>query len=197
MDPIQIGIGIGAVCCIGIVIIYAIEPSSADKGRIISAPPLARFITHVGQYGVGPVAIGCTLSPTMRSWCLQLYPPGPVQQGIGLLLGILGFVILAWGKAQLGQHFSPCYKARVPTGLVDTGLYGWVRHPLYSAAMLGLLGVCLFTSSLVLIATAIIVVFTMRRCAMAEEEALSGTFPAYKAYMHSTGRFFPKLVHAG
>ncbi|XAM01143.1 isoprenylcysteine carboxylmethyltransferase family protein [Phycisphaeraceae bacterium D3-23] len=78
-------------------------------------------------------------------------------------------------------------------GLVTTGLFGWVRHPIYalSVLMVVLTAVAVMSWPMALVAAAHITMMNLK--ARREEQALLGVFgDAYRDYMKTTGRFVPR-----
>ena len=111
----------------------------------------------------------------------------PVQILATLLTvtGTLGSVIAA---ARLGRSFSILPEAR---RLVTSGPYAVIRHPLYLAEMIGILGATLqFRQpwALMLGCSAIAVLYWRT---IFEERVLTQAYPEYAAYKGSTRRFIP------
>lgn len=130
---------------------------------------------------------------------LFLFPLGgdTTLRIIGLILiGLGGLVILlgAWehqARNQALPYITPEPNKNV--GLVDTGIYRYIRHPLYSGVILGAFGVALAHGHIapIIIAAVIAVFFTSK--SIFEESLLRQTYPAYADYMKRTGRFLPGL----
>lgn len=80
------------------------------------------------------------------------------------------------------------------TALVTTGIYGYIRHPLYSSLLLLAWGVFFKSPSLfgglLVLASTIFLYFTARAD---EAECVRFFGPAYQAYMGRTERFVPYL----
>jgi protein-S-isoprenylcysteine O-methyltransferase Ste14 len=95
---------------------------------------------------------------------------------------------------QLGRHWTMAIVPRQTSGLVTTGIYGWVRHPIYSLSMALMLCTLLVlpTVPMALVAALHILVFVLK--ARREEEHLRAAFgEEYEAYCRSVGRFVPRL----
>ena len=110
----------------------------------------------------------------------------------GLSLIALGWLLSAYVMLWLGRSFSVMPQAR---RLVTTGPYGIVRHPLYLAEEMAVLGVSILYLSPA--AVAIVVVhwlFQLRRMGN-EEKVLSATFPEYSAYSERTPKLIPCLFY--
>ena len=95
----------------------------------------------------------------------------------------------AWG----GTPPSPVPNGAV--GLVTRGPYRWVRHPMYTAVILIVVGIAARSGSIVILAetAALVVLFNLK--ARWEEHRLTEIFPGYPRYREVTGRFLPVRRH--
>jgi protein-S-isoprenylcysteine O-methyltransferase Ste14 len=130
---------------------------------------------------------------------LIVYPLGgstPLRI-VGLALIAVGFAVLMiaiW--EHLRRNATLPYVTPTPNmhvGLVETGLYAHVRHPIYSGVLTGAVGVALAHGHLVpmIVALVMIIFFTFK--SRHEERLLRAIYPEYAAYMTHTGRFLPFL----
>jgi protein-S-isoprenylcysteine O-methyltransferase Ste14 len=112
---------------------------------------------------------------------------------LGLVAGVLGLVLLASAVLSLGASLTVLPRPRERGGVVVSGVYRAVRHPIYGAVLLLALGWSLVESPLGLIGTALLaVVFDLK--ARVEEAWLTERHPAYEAYLERTRqRFVPGL----
>lgn len=79
-------------------------------------------------------------------------------------------------------------------GLVTTGLFRWVRHPIYALSVLMVVLTAVACMSWPMALAALAHVTMMNLKARREEQALIGVFgDAYRDYMKTTGRFVPRL----
>ena len=126
-------------------------------------------------------------------YALPLLPLSPLdivgQAGSAVLMaGGAAFALftLAW----LGRSFSIMAEAR---GVVTSGPYAVVRHPLYLAEGIANFGACLQFAFLPALALfAVQSVFQVRRM-LNEEAVLRQVFPDYGAYMQRTARLIPGI----
>jgi protein-S-isoprenylcysteine O-methyltransferase Ste14 len=111
-----------------------------------------------------------------------------VPLAVPLLL--LGMSWAIWSLRTLGRCFSILPEVR---GLVTSGPYRWVRHPVYLGEMIAVLGLLL-----PILSTRNVIVFTLF-CALQlwrtrhEEAGLAATFPEYGEYRQRTSRLLPGL----
>jgi protein-S-isoprenylcysteine O-methyltransferase Ste14 len=103
-------------------------------------------------------------------------------------LTLIGSAASVFVLMQLGRSFSVMAEAR---RLVTSGVYRFVRHPLYLAEELAVIGIfiqfCSLSTALLLIAQ---IAFQLRRIHN-EEAVLAETFPEYADYMAKTARLIP------
>ena len=97
------------------------------------------------------------LAPRARaaSACLvRLFQPTPYTYAAGAMAGCAGCTLFLAAMSALGPSHSPCYSSRVPAQVTQSGPYVLVRHPLYVAYMLILLGVVLAALTLCVLVSA-------------------------------------------
>ena len=91
--------------------------------------------------------------------------------GLAYVVSILGLLLALWSMVTLGRSFGI---APADRGLVTTGPYGLVRHPLYAGellSVLGALGASLTLRNGVIVA---LLLFSLMGRIQAEEQILSG-----------------------
>ena len=107
--------------------------------------------------------------------------------GIGLLL--LGMLVVVWGIRSLGRSLTPGTEPLPGSGLVTSGAYNHVRHPIYTGLVLALTGYTLAWSNwtLALLFGFLALQYFQAKAAV-EENWLVERFPAYKSYMRRVPR---------
>ncbi|WP_035086859.1 methyltransferase family protein [Aquimarina latercula] len=117
----------------------------------------------------------------------------PFINRIGLFTFVLGVLIVLVALLQLNKNLSPFPTPKLNSKLVKTGLYKFIRHPLYAGILYVVFGYGLYIGSVfkLIIATTIYILFYFKT--KYEEEKLLEFFDEYKAYKVATGRFFPKI----
>jgi protein-S-isoprenylcysteine O-methyltransferase Ste14 len=99
-----------------------------------------------------------------------------------------GTVFTLYSLRHLGRHFGVVSDAR---GLVTSGPYRWVRHPLYAGELLTTIGLLIGVFS-PLTATAFAVGLGLQIWrAKVEEQSLTRAFPEYEAYAARTPMLIP------
>lgn len=105
-------------------------------------------------------------------------------------LVLTGNLLCIYVLSHLGRSFSIMAEARK---LVSDGPYGVVRHPLYLAEQIAILGIFVqFASLAAALLIAVHFAFQLRRM-LNEEKLLGATFPEYAAYMRRTARLVPSV----
>jgi protein-S-isoprenylcysteine O-methyltransferase Ste14 len=115
----------------------------------------------------------------------QLTLPVQALAVVLIIAGTIGAIVAARG---LGDSFSLMPEARK---LVTTGPYAVIRHPLYLAEMVGILGLVLQFEQpwALLLGTAVFGLLYWRT--IFEERVLTRAYPEYAAYRARTWRFLP------
>lgn len=110
--------------------------------------------------------------------------------GIGLTLAGLLCLLLAF--LSHGRHLTPLPAPNMKLGLKTTGIYAFVRHPMYLGVLLSVFGISLWASGGWALLMCVVLACFFNLKARAEERFLLGVYPEYEAYRNRTGRFLPK-----
>lgn len=113
--------------------------------------------------------------------------------GLALALLGLGAAFGLGGVWALGRHRTIFPQPKAHARLITHGVYGWVRHPLYTSLILIALGwSALWRSWLGLVLATALSSFLHRK-ARREEQWLRAKFPNYEAYARRVKRLIPGL----
>jgi len=116
----------------------------------------------------------------------------PVVRWIGVALSVYGLVMAPWAARTMGRNFVPGAGIVQDHGLVTTGPFRWVRHPIYSSVLALWLGATLGTLDWLLLVLWPLVVVGILRQARIEEDLLRAEFGAeYDAYAERVGAVVP------
>jgi protein-S-isoprenylcysteine O-methyltransferase Ste14 len=113
---------------------------------------------------------------------------------LGCVLALAGAAFALRSRVELGAAWSFVPKAHQGTGLVTTGPYGLVRHPIYlGLALLGAGDALAFASwpALMIVLCGIVPTFAWRARA---EEKLLGFAERYAVYRQRTNMIIPRLL---
>ncbi|WP_310529970.1 isoprenylcysteine carboxylmethyltransferase family protein [Nocardioides sp.] len=108
--------------------------------------------------------------------------------GIAAVVLCLGLAAMLWALGALGTNISVVPQARE---VISHGPYSLVRHPLYAAELLNVVGLCLATTGPgPWVVAGALVVFQVLR-ARREEALLLNELPGYAAYKERTPMLVP------
>lgn len=150
-------------------------------------------------FGGGPIGSVASLVLLAVAWRLERELPGlALDLPWSLRVGVLAVGSLAAGAVVLWslRSLPPQSRGRV---VVDSGIYGWVRHPLY-AAFLSLFnfGLAVYLDHAVYLIWALSLHPLWHLVARYEERLMVEEFGSgYTEYARRTGRFVPRLRSAG
>lgn len=118
-----------------------------------------------------------------------------------LMTASLAFVLAAvWMMRKMGnvnrrRRDPALFGFEKTTTLVEAGIFGYVRHPMYSSLMFLAWGVCLRRVEAELLAVAVAATTACILAAWVEEGENTAYFgEAYRRYMRRTKRFIPFVV---
>jgi protein-S-isoprenylcysteine O-methyltransferase Ste14 len=109
--------------------------------------------------------------------------------GVAFLVG--GGAILKSGKSALGDSYSDCKDSFLPGKLRTGGIYGYIRHPIYTGNLAMAVGIACLLPGIVSFVLISLLAFSYRLAIVREERDLLESFPEYSNYLRSTGAFLP------
>jgi protein-S-isoprenylcysteine O-methyltransferase Ste14 len=130
------------------------------------------------------------LNPRLMSWSQLGVPDGLRALGFGF--AILGLYGLLWSFRHLGKNLLASAAPSAAPTLITTGPYRWVRHPMYTAWAVTLLGYGLLTANwAVTLMAAMAFTVVVRRTSLEESQLVARFGEAYTEYAARTGRLLP------
>ena len=129
-----------------------------------------------------------------------LLPAGQVAwaRWLGMLLAALGLGVILLALLNYYQlnrnmvNVSP--EPNRGNQLVQIGVYGLVRHPIYTGVMLAAVGTALAHGHIIPLLIALVLCAFFAYKSTFEETLLMQAYPDYVAYRQRTGRFLPRVV---
>ncbi|SEJ50633.1 methyltransferase family protein [Demequina mangrovi] len=138
----------------------------------------------VGLQGLVFLAVG------VSAFLAEPWFEGSLWAGTTLiLLGLLG---MFWAGKDLGRALTPMPMPN-GEGLAAGGIYGYVRHPMYTGIMAIAVGMAVGSGRFwTLVATVVLVAFFEVKTRV-EERYLVEAYPGYAEYAARTGKFLPGM----
>jgi protein-S-isoprenylcysteine O-methyltransferase Ste14 len=115
----------------------------------------------------------------------------------GLVIIFLGMSLLFWAHFHLGKNWSPIIEKKFSKSrkLIISGPYKYIRHPIYTASFITLLGLFILSSNWLLVAIplVILILFYMSKIPREEKELIRNFGKKYINYKKKVGGLIPKL----
>ena len=111
----------------------------------------------------------------------------------GLLFMVIGIALIGLASLRLGASLSPTPVPVLRGQLTTTGLYAFMRHPIYSGVLIAVAGFTVRSGSWVTLAVALVTIVFFNRKASWEEARLGAKYESYSDYADKTPRFIPRL----
>ena len=179
------------VGCIAASIIRGVYAKQFKQARHIP-DRLDRFLTVLPVFGM----LIFPLIYIFTSWLGFADYRLPLWAGLaGVIIFCLGLWLLWRSHADLGRQWSVNVEMQDQHKLVNEGVFGRIRHPMYAAHLLWGLAQPLLLWNWVaglsmLVFSLPLYIYRIPR----EEKMMADAFgEEYKEYMRDTGRFFPKV----
>jgi protein-S-isoprenylcysteine O-methyltransferase Ste14 len=132
------------------------------------------------------------INPTCMEWA-ELPLPNWLRWS-GAVFGVLGFALMCWTLVNLGKNLTDTVVTRANAILVTAGPYRWVRHPFYVTVLLLVLAVTFLTANWFIgLCGLLVFVSQVIRTPIEEQKLVEKFGDQYRAYMATTGRFFPRF----
>lgn len=110
-----------------------------------------------------------------------------------IILAGAGIAMIVISMLQLNKNLSPFPTPKQDGQLVITGLFHYVRHPIYSGILMTMFFLAIFYDSGYKLAITILMTVLFYYKSGFEEFELEKKFPKYRSYKAGTGRFYPKF----
>jgi protein-S-isoprenylcysteine O-methyltransferase Ste14 len=147
---------------------------------------------------VKAVKVAILVGILIQVWLPDVFPistePATIRL-IGTILFSLGLFTAITARIQLGNNWSNIETGQVldNQAVVDHGIYGYVRHPIYTGDLLLLIGLELALNSWLVLAAVLLCPIVMWK-AIKEEKMLLQQLTGYVDYHRRTKRFIPFVI---
>jgi protein-S-isoprenylcysteine O-methyltransferase Ste14 len=139
---------------------------------------------------------GVLIASRGRSWPpllnLRLWPRSEVSYWIGLAVLLAGVAFAVWARVHLGRNWSGIVTVKEDHELIRTGPYGYVRHPIYTGLITGLIGTGICSGTLRAALGVAIISAALLIKSRTEERFMRETFPGqYPEYCEEVPALVP------
>ena len=115
----------------------------------------------------------------------------PWLEALGFVVFSVGIGLAVWARIYLGRNWGTPMSEKTDPELVTTGPYRYVRHPIYSGILLGMIGTTLAITYVWLVAVVVLGAYFVYSATI-EERIMERLFPdAYPPYKRSTKMLIP------
>jgi protein-S-isoprenylcysteine O-methyltransferase Ste14 len=128
-----------------------------------------------------------------KGWTAWVHPHSKISAIAGVALFLTGGLLFAAGVFKLGPNFTPVPFPKSEGTLVETGPYGFVRHPMYSGAVMTALGWALWVHGWLTISYAIALFLFFDVKSRREETWLIEKFSGYESYQRRVRKLIPYI----
>ena len=120
-------------------------------------------------------------------------PLTTILQSCGIAIGLLACLIMVIAVINLGKNLTPLPCPKDDAVLIQTGLYRYVRHPIYFGVLLAALAWLLIFPGLYILAYSICLFSLFDIKARREEAWLVERFPNYRDYQTRVKKLIPGI----
>jgi len=106
-------------------------------------------------------------------------------------LAVLGFLIIILAIIQLDKNLTPFPSPKQNGSLINTGLYKFIRHPIYTGIIICTIAFGFYNQNIWRIGIGVFLWILFYFKSIYEEKMLCQKFNQYIDYKKNTSRFFP------
>ncbi len=164
--------------------------SAFGTKRTARREPLGPRLLYILIGVIGGVLIASRPWPPPMN--LRLWPRSALSYSIGLAVLLAGVAFAVWARVHLGRNWSGMVTVKEDHELIRTGPYAWVRHPIYTGLISGLIGTAVCSGTLRAALGAGIITAALFLKSRTEERFMRETFPAqYQKYCEEVPALIP------
>lgn len=190
-EKIKIGL---KICWIIVLIYWTFTSFNAKKAK-----SQENVFTQFIQYWLPLLVAFLLLGPGDwfgNSWLRENFVEHTNTVGyIGLAFAIIGAIIACYARFLLGKNWSLSVQQKNEHELIQSGIYGIVRHPIYLGMLLLFIGNGIIVGDYRAIIAVLIVFISIWFKLKKEEQLLIAIFgEKYRAYQQKTKRIIPFIL---
>ncbi|MEO9021205.1 MAG: isoprenylcysteine carboxylmethyltransferase family protein [Ginsengibacter sp.] len=114
-------------------------------------------------------------------------------QWIGIIFSVAGIIISLASVLTLNKNLSPFPTPKQSAELIQSGIYKYIRHPIYSGILFFTLGFSVYSENTLRLFIFFTLLILFRFKAAYEEKLLQDKFSNYTDYKKTTGMFLPGM----
>jgi protein-S-isoprenylcysteine O-methyltransferase Ste14 len=184
-----------AIWCISEIVISLISLRNRSRDLSEGADRYSYFIVWFST--VPPIAFEYLIHahPNFANGIGSLSSLFPILGYLGCLMMAFGITIRLVAVATLKRRFTVKVSIIEKHEIVDTGIYGVIRHPAYLGHLVSLLGIGLILGNWVGLSALVVLPLAgiLYRIHVEERVLLRYFGPAYQAYINRTKRLLPGI----
>lgn len=124
----------------------------------------------------------------------RFVPNSPGVRYAGIFLVWLGVAGAIWARYHLGEFWSARVTIKIGHRVIESGPYSYIRHPIYSGVLLGLVGTALAGGQWRQVGAFFLVLIVFFFKARREEKMLTARLGTeYEEYKSRTGMLIPRM----
>ncbi|MES2585881.1 MAG: isoprenylcysteine carboxylmethyltransferase family protein [Pseudomonadota bacterium] len=158
-----------------------------------SSPHKSIFERGAWYVVIQGILIGLILFGPQGSHLISSEPLATILQSCGIAIGLLACLIMVIAAINLGRNLTPLPCPKDDAVLIQAGLYGYVRHPIYFGVLLAALAWLLIFPGVYVLAYSICLFLLFDIKARREEMWLVDRFPDYGAYQSRVKKLIPGI----
>ncbi len=144
-----------------------------------------------------PLVLGAALlawrgAPWAALLSLRLWPRSILLYWLGLAVLVTGLAFSVWARVHLGRNWSGTVTVKEDHELIRSGPYGYVRHPIYTGILTGVIGTVICSATARAALALLIIAVALIRKLRTEEARMRETFPGqYEQYCEQVPALVP------
>lgn len=131
------------------------------------------------------------LFPLSADRSRMLWEVGPLLGWTSIALMVLAFSFAWWARIALGKLWSGAIELTEQHRVVAEGPYALVRHPIYTALILGAIGLALVRATPMALLGTVLIALALAFKARVEERFLEDQIGGYEAYRRKVPMLVP------